>query len=62
MNALSRIILERKNRDYSLIEDVDFIDQIEIREDDAVALVEYIRPFVSKIRRRANKPHIRREG
>jgi len=47
INALSSILLERHGGRYSIIEDTDCIDQIGIKKDDTVALVGYIKPFVS---------------
>jgi uncharacterized protein (DUF4213/DUF364 family) len=58
INALSQIILERNIGSYMFIEDADCIDQIQIKEDDTVALVGYIRPFVPVIRSKTRKLYV----
>lgn len=58
INALSQIVLERKSGYYSIIEDANFIDQIEINKNDTVALVGYIKPFIPIIKKRAQSLYI----
>jgi len=57
MNALSQIVLETDGTDYSIIEGY-YLDQIEIRRDDTVALVGYIRPFIPVIKSKARTLYV----
>jgi len=50
INALSQMIFEESPSAYSIINDADFIGQIEIKGNDRVALVGYIKPFVPIIK------------
>jgi uncharacterized protein (DUF4213/DUF364 family) len=58
INALSQIILERNIGSYMFLEDANCMDKIQIKEDDTVALVGYIRPFVPVIRSRTRKLYV----
>ncbi len=57
-NALSQVVLEKNNEMYAFMEDADCIDQIQINQDDTVALVGYIRPFVPIIRKKTRKLYV----
>jgi uncharacterized protein (DUF4213/DUF364 family) len=58
INALSQIVFEKKSEDYLIVENANFIDQVKINENDTVALVGYIRPFISIIKNRAKSLYI----
>jgi len=58
INALSQIILRREGERYLFAENCDIIDQIRIDKEDTVALVGYIRPFVSRIKSAAKNLYI----
>ncbi len=58
INALSQIILERNSGSYMFMENADCIGQIQIKEDDTVALVGYIKPFVPIIRNKTRKLYV----
>ncbi|MEM3088640.1 MAG: DUF364 domain-containing protein [Candidatus Bathyarchaeia archaeon] len=58
INAMSQIIFEKKRGDYLIVENANFIDQIKINKNDTVALVGYIRPFISIIRNRTKNLYI----
>ena len=54
LNTLSQLAIER-NRERYVITDGNFIDHIEIRRGDTVALVGNIHPFVPKIKEKTEK-------
>jgi len=55
INALSQIILDKEDMKFLLIEGSNCIDEINIKKDDIVAMVGYIRPFIPTIRSKAKK-------
>ena len=61
VNALSQIILECPSPKYAVTEG-NLIDQIEVKEDDTVALVGNIRPIAPVIRNKAKKLYIFERG
>ncbi len=58
INALSEIVLQTSTDRYSITENADCTDQIEINNDDTVAMAGYIRPFIPFIRSKAKTLYI----
>ena len=57
INALSQIVFERKSGKYQ-IKEGNIINEVEIKRNDAVAMVGYIRPFKPLIESKARKLYI----
>ena len=58
INALSQIAIQTNTNRYSIDFDVDCIDRMEIKKDDTVAMVGYIKPFIPVIRKKAKTLYI----
>jgi uncharacterized protein (DUF4213/DUF364 family) len=58
INALSQIVFETNIGYYSFTEGTDFINQIEIKKNDTVAMVGYFKPFISTIKDRTDNLYI----
>lgn len=61
LNALSQIILEKRKSEY-VMSFGDFIDELDVGEDDVVGMVGYFGPFIPKLKKICKKLYIFERG